>query len=89
MTSDSVAQIIREALMVAFWLSAPILIVGFLAGIVVSLVQIVTSIQDPAFNTVPRLAAVLVATILAMPWILNKATAYASAILGNLSRYAQ
>lgn len=75
--------------MVAFWLSAPILIVGFLAGIVVSLVQIVTSIQDPAFNTVPRLAAVLVATILAMPWILNKATVYASAILGNLSRYAQ
>jgi flagellar biosynthesis protein FliQ len=89
MTSDSVVQIIREALMVAFWLSAPILIVGFLAGIVVSLVQIVTSIQDSAFNTVPRLAAVLAATILAMPWILNRAATYASSILGNLSRYAQ
>jgi flagellar biosynthesis protein FliQ len=89
MTSDSVVQIIRAALMMAFWLSAPVLIVGFVAGIVVSLVQIVTSIQDPAFSTVPRLAAVMAAAIVAMPWILNQATTYTRDILGNLSRYAQ
>jgi flagellar biosynthesis protein FliQ len=89
MNSDSVVQIVRDALMMAFWLSAPILIVGFLAGIIMSLLQIVTSIQDSAFSTVPRLAAVLAATILAMPWILQKASSYATSILGNLSRYAQ
>ena len=60
MTIDSVVMIVRDALMAAFWLSAPILIIGFVVGIAVSLVQIVTSIQDAAFNTVPRLAAVLV-----------------------------
>ncbi len=89
MTPDSVVRIIRDALMVTFWLSAPILLVGFVIGIVVSLVQIVTSIQDSAFNTVPRLAAVLVAFILAMPWMLQKATSYTTSILGNLSRFAQ
>lgn len=89
MTPDSVVRIIRDALEVTFWLSAPVLLVGFLASILVSLVQIVTSIQDSTFNTVPRLAAVLVATVLAMPWMLHKATAYAADILGNLSRYAQ
>lgn len=89
MNSDAVVHIVRDALMMAFWLSAPILIVGFLAGIVMSLLQIVTSIQDTAFSTVPRLAAVLAVLILAMPWILQKASAYASSILGNLSRYAQ
>jgi flagellar biosynthetic protein FliQ len=89
MNSLAVVQIVRDALMMAFWLAAPILIVGFVAGIVMSLLQIVTSIQDSAFSTVPRLAAVLAALILAMPWILQKASAYATSILGNLSRYAQ
>ena len=78
-----------EMLVVAFWLSLPLLVVGFVAGIIVSLVQIVTSIQDPAFNAVPRLACMLFAALLAMPWMLKKAMVYATAILGNLSRYAQ
>ena len=54
MNADAVVQIIRDALMMAFWLSAPLLLVGFAASVVVSLVQIVTSIQDATFNTVPR-----------------------------------
>ena len=89
MNSLAVVQIVRDALMMAFWLDAPVLIVGFVAGIVMSLLQIVTSIQDSAFSTVPRLAAVLAALILAMPWMLQKASTYATSILGNLSRYAQ
>ncbi|SPE36370.1 Export protein FliQ, family 3 [Candidatus Sulfopaludibacter sp. SbA3] len=89
MSSDFVVHIIRDALLMAFWLSAPILMVGFAIGIVMSLIQIVTSIQDSAFNTVPRLASVLLAILLALPWMLNKATTYASSILGNLSRYAR
>jgi len=89
MNADAVVQIIRDALMMAFWLSAPLLLVGFAASVVVSLVQIVTSIQDATFNTVPRLAAVLAAVALAMPWMLQKAMVYATSILGNLNRYAQ
>ena len=89
MTPEFVVHIIRDALMATFWLSAPILLVGFIAGIAISLLQIVTSIQDSAFNTVPRLVAVLAALILAMPWMLQKSMTYATSILGNLSRYAQ
>ncbi len=89
MTPEFVVTILREAFLMTFWLSAPLLIVGFISGIVVSLIQIVTSIQDSAFNTVPRLAAILVAAVLAMPWMLQKATTYAVSILSNLSRYAQ
>ena len=89
MNADSVVKIMRDALMLAFWLSAPTLIAGFLAGILISLVQIVTSIQDSAFNSVPRLAAILVAAIVTMPWTLNKAMAYTASILGNLSSYAR
>lgn len=74
--------------MMMFWLSAPFLLAGFVTGILTSLVQIVTSIQDSAFNTVPRLAMFLVVATLAMPWVLQRAMAYATSILGDLSRYA-
>ena len=89
MTPESVIRLLRDALMTTFWLSAPVLLVGLMSGIVISLIQIVTSIQDSAFNTVPRLVAVLAALVLAMPWMMHKALTYAAAILGNLSRYAQ
>ena len=89
MTPEYVIQILREALMTAFWLAAPLLAVGFVVGIAISLVQIVTSIQDSAFSTIPRLCAFLVAFILAMPWMLQKLTTYTVLILGNLSRYGR
>jgi flagellar biosynthetic protein FliQ len=70
-------------------LSAPLLIVGFVAGIIVSLVQIITSIQDTGFSTIPRLGAFLAAFLLALPWMLSKMTSYTVLILGDLSRYAR
>ena len=89
MTPDSVVQIIRETLMVAFWLAAPLLAIGFIAGIAVSLVQIATSMQDTAFSTVPRLLAFLAGILLLLPWMLQKTVAYAAAIFGDLGRYAR
>jgi flagellar biosynthetic protein FliQ len=88
MTPDSVVQIIREALMLAFWVAAPMLAIGFFVGIVVSLVQITTSMQDTAFSTVPRLISFLAGILLLLPWMLQKTMAYAAAIFGNLGRYA-
>lgn len=88
MTPEFAVQLIRDAMITMFWLSAPFLLVAFVAGILISLIQIVTSIQDTAFSTVPRLAIFLITTIIAMPWVLQKAMSYATAILGNLSRYA-
>ncbi len=46
MTPETVVQIMRQTLMTAFWLAAPYLAIGFAAGLVISLVQIATSMQD-------------------------------------------
>jgi flagellar biosynthetic protein FliQ len=89
MTPEFVVQIIRDALMLVFWLAAPLLAVGFIAGIAISLIQIVTSIQDTAFNTIPRLASFLVVFLLAMPWMSQKIIAYTTAMFGDLARYAR
>jgi flagellar biosynthesis protein FliQ len=89
MTPDTIVQILRQTLMTAFWLAAPLLAVGFVTGIVVSLVQIATSMQDNAFSTVPRLIAFLTAILLLLPWMLQRSMAYAISILGDLGRYAR
>ena len=89
MNQQLAVQIFREALMTTFWLSLPLLTIGFIAGVVISLVQIVTSIQDSAFSTVPRLAAFLVGILVFLPWMLMKMIAYTTMIFGDFSRYAK
>ncbi len=89
MSPDSAVQIIRQMLMTTFWLSAPLLALGFLVGVIISLVQIVTSMQDAAFSTVPRLAAFLAGIVLLLPWMLMKLMAYTTALFGDLGRYAR
>jgi flagellar biosynthetic protein FliQ len=89
MSSDTTVDLVRQALMTAFWIALPLLAVGFVAGILISLVQIVTSIQDAAFGTVPRLIAFLAGFILLAPWMLLRLTSYTTELLSNLGRFAR
>jgi flagellar biosynthetic protein FliQ len=88
MTSALATDLVREALYTTLWLCLPLLVAGFIAGIVISLVQTLTAIQDSAFGAVPRLAVFLVAFVAALPWMLSKWTTYTMALLGDLGRYA-
>jgi len=88
LTSAAVTDLVRNAFMITFWLSLPLLAAGFIAGVLVSLAQILTSIQDSSFSAVPRLIVFLGAILLSMPWMLSKLIGYTSALLGDLGRYA-
>jgi flagellar biosynthetic protein FliQ len=88
MSPEGAVELVRRTLLTTFWLSAPLLLVGFAAGIAVSLLQIATSIQDSAFNTVPRLAAFWLAMAICLPWMLAKLMSFTAGILGNLAAYA-
>jgi flagellar biosynthesis protein FliQ len=89
MTPETVVEIMRQALMLTFWLAAPLLAIGFIAGIAISLVQIATSIQDNAVSSIPRLTAFLAGLLLLLPWMLQKIMSYTIALFGNLGRYAR
>ena len=89
MTPAMAVEIFRHTLMETFWLSLPILAIGFVIGIAVSLVQVLTSIQDTSFAAVPRLAAFLFGFLLLLPWMTKQLTSYSIAIFSNLSRYAR
>ena len=89
MTPEMVVQILRQCLMTTFWLAAPLLAIGFVAGIVISLVQIATSMQDNAFSTIPRLVIFLGGMLLLLPWMLNRTIGYTVQLFGDFSRYAR
>ena len=67
MTPANVIDLTREVMMTTFWLSLPLLAVGFVVGVAISLLQILTAIQDSSFSAVPRLVAFLGALLLALP----------------------
>lgn len=87
MTPNAAADLIRQTLMATLWVSLPLLAVGFLAGIMVSLVQIVTSIQDAGFGAVPRLGAFLAALLIFLPWMIAKLMAFTTALFSDFGRY--
>ena len=89
MTPEMAVDIFRHTLMETFWLSLPILAIGFAVGIVVSLVQVLTSIQDTSFGAVPRLAAFLFGLLLLLPWMTSKLVSYTTVLFGDFSRYAR
>ena len=89
MNTSVAVEIFRQALWMTFWLSLPLLAIGFVAGIVVSLLQIVTSIQDSSFGAVPRLAAFLFGLLVLLPWMTTKLIAYTAALFGDFARYAR
>jgi len=88
MTSALAVEIFRHALLETFWLSLPILAIGFVVGIAVSLVQVLTSIQDTSFGAVPRLVAFLFGLLLLLPWMTAKLVSYTTVLFGDFSRYA-
>jgi flagellar biosynthetic protein FliQ len=88
MTVSAVVDLMRNVMITTFWLSLPLLAIGFVVGIAISLVQILTSIQDSSFSSVPRLSAFLGAILLALPWMLAKLMAYTTTLFGDLGRFA-
>ena len=87
MTPDNVSHLISQCLLAAFWLGAPILLIAFVVGIVINLVQIATSLQDSSVSTIPRLAAFLAGILFLMPWMLKRMMTYTISILGDFHQY--
>lgn len=88
MTPSSVTDLLRNAFLTTFWIGLPVLAAGFVIGILVSLAQILTSIQDSSFSTVPRLTVFLGVLLFTMPWMLTRLMTYTTDLLGDLGRFA-
>ncbi|HMG52986.1 MAG TPA: flagellar biosynthetic protein FliQ [Kofleriaceae bacterium] len=72
MTSDSLLDLWRSALMVMVAVSAPFLLVGLVVGLAVAVIQTATQLQETILTFVPKLAAALIVIALAGHWMLDK-----------------
>ncbi len=82
MNFATVSDLARNAMMVAMLVAAPMLIVALLVGLVVSILQTVTQIQEQTLSFVPKLVAVALTFLVALPWMLQLLVEYT----GNLFR---
>jgi flagellar biosynthetic protein FliQ len=89
MTQQMAVQVFHDMLMTTFWLSVPLLGLGFVAGVVISIFQIVTSVQDSAVGSVPRLLAFFGGILVFLPWMVTKLVAYTTMLFGDFSKYAR
>jgi flagellar biosynthesis protein FliQ len=73
----SLVAVMREGLLLALWLAAPLLVAALVAGVLTGLIGAFTQIQDPAVGLVPRVAAVGAALVVFAPSIAHQLDAFA------------
>jgi len=73
----------REALLVSLIISAPILGAGIVVGVIVSLVQTITQLQDQTLSIVPKIVAMCAAAVLLLPWLANRLLEYTQSALAG------
>lgn len=66
---DLATELIRRALMLVLLISAPVLICGLVVGVVVSLLQAVTQIQEQTLSFIPKIAAMFLVAVVTLPWV--------------------
>ena len=89
MSPELVTQLAREAIEVTLYLSIPILAVGLVVGLVVSLFQAVTQIQEVTLVFVPKIIVVLVSLLFLSPWMMQKMMHYTEQLIVNLPKYVR
>lgn len=87
MTVDDVALITKEALYLIIKVSAPPLLVSLVIGLLVSIFQTVTSIQEQTLTFVPKILGIFLTLILLGHWILNSIIEYMVNLWGNFTAY--
>ena len=82
--SGQLVELGGQALILALWLAAPILVAALAASIVAGLIAWTTQVQDPAVGLVPRVAAVAIALALAGPHIAHELVAFATRLFAAI-----
>lgn len=87
MTDAQVTTLIQGSLETLMWIILPMLATAVIIGVVVSLIQTLTSIQDQTFSFAPRLVAVFVIFLVTFPWMLRILVTFTDHIFGDFTPF--
>ncbi len=77
----------KESLMVALMVAAPILGASLVIGVVVSIIQAVTQVQEMTLSFVPKLVGVFVAMLIFGPWMMQTLVTYSAGLFANMATF--
>ena len=76
LTIEQAIDLLREAMFVTVVIIGPSLVIGMLIGLIISLVQAVTQIQEQTLSFVPKIFAMAIAVVFVMPWMFERLIEY-------------
>ena len=80
MNQDTVINLATQAMMLALKVAGPVLLLGLIIGLLVSIFQAVTSIQEQSLSFIPKIIGVAVLIVVLGPWMLNQMVSYAQSL---------
>ena len=89
MSQGMILKLAKDTLQITLMVSSPMLVVALTIGILVSIAQVVTSIQDMTLSFVPRVIAVFLTFLLVFPWIMGTLLSFTNQLFGHLERFAR
>ncbi|MBW2623951.1 MAG: flagellar biosynthesis protein FliQ [Deltaproteobacteria bacterium] len=87
MTPDFVINFGREAIILTLMLSLPLLSLGLLVGLSISIFQSVTSIQEMTLTFIPKIITILTALMFFSPWMMEKLVTFTRTVIINIPNY--
>ncbi|MBN2433680.1 MAG: flagellar biosynthesis protein FliQ [Spirochaetes bacterium] len=85
MNDVTVIILLREALMITLLVSSPVLVSGMVVGLIVSVFQTTTSIQEQTLTFVPKMIAIFLAIVLSAAWMIHMLVNYTQQLLMQIS----
>lgn len=87
MTPEFVIAFAKKAIVLTIYLSMPMMGLGLIAGLIISVFQAVTQIQEMTLTFVPKIIAVFLGLLFAAPWMLEELVSFTANILENIPMY--
>ena len=89
MPEEIVLRLSKQTLETVLLVSAPMLGAGLVVGVLISIVQIITSIHDTALAFVPRIVVTFVVFLIVFPWMMNTMVSYTHTLLASFQPYVR
>ena len=87
MTVDFIVGFAKQGMEITLLMAGPVLGVGMVVGLMVSIFQSVTQIQEMTLTFVPKILAVMLTLLLVGPWMLNKMLSFTESVITNIPNY--
>ena len=87
MTPEFVVGFARQSIELALMISLPMLGIGLIVGVAVSIVQAATQIQEMTLSFIPKIVSIFVALLLSFPWIMDKMITFTQNVFLNIPNY--